>query len=76
MRGHKARLLSYFEQYGNITSKEAFEKLGMTRLSAVVFDLRKLGYRIDTVTVESSNRYGEPVRFARYVYRKEKENVK
>lgn len=69
MRGSKARLLEHFERFGTITSLEAFEKYGMTRLSAVIFDLRALGYEIDTVMMESTNRYGEAVRYGKYVYK-------
>ena len=49
-----------------ITSMEAFNELGVTRLSAIIFSLRKKGYRIESETVESTNRYGEVVRFSRY----------
>ena len=49
-----------------ITSMEAFNELGVTRLSAIIFSLRKKGYRIESETVESTNRCGEVVRFSRY----------
>lgn len=71
MKGSKARLLEHFERFGTITSLEAFEKYGITRLSARIFDLRALGYEIDTVMVESENRYGEAVRYGKYVLKGE-----
>ena len=69
MRGSKTRILKHFEQYGSITSMEAFKNYSITRLSARIKDLRDMGYDIDTVMVESENKYGEPVRFAKYIYK-------
>ena len=50
-----------------ITSKEAFRELGITRLSARIFDLRNLGYVIDTKDVLGRNRYGHATRYAEYL---------
>lgn len=74
MRGNKARLLSHFERFGAITSLEAFQKYGITRLSAVIFDLRDLGYKIDTILIDGENRYGEAVRYGKYVYKGKEDN--
>ena len=59
------RIIEYIKAHGSITSMEAFE-MGITRLAAVVFDLRRNGIDVVTDTVESVNRYGEKVHFARY----------
>ena len=40
--------------------------MGITRLAARVNDMRRQGIPVVTETVESVNRYGEKVRFARY----------
>lgn len=69
MRGSKVALVDYMQKNGSITSKEAFEEFGVTRLAACVFDLRKLGYVIDTVMMETTTRFGEATRYAKYVYR-------
>ena len=37
----QTRVLRYMQDYGSITSLEAFRDLGITRLSGVIFDLRK-----------------------------------
>ena len=66
MRGQKKRVLDHLHMHGTITSMEAFRLYGITRLAAVVFDLRKLGYDIVTMDVTEHNRYGEPTTFARY----------
>ena len=52
------RVLGYMRQYGSITTLEAFRDLGITRLSGVIFDLRK-SYVINSKTEQSRNRYGE-----------------
>lgn len=74
MKGSKARLLEHFEKNHTITSMEAFKLFGITRLSARIFELRALGYVIDTITIEDVNRYGEPCRYAKYVYKGKGDN--
>ena len=69
MKGSKLRILEYLKKNKSITSMEAFEMFGITRLSARIFDLRALGYIIDTVIVEDVNRYGDVCRYAKYVYK-------
>lgn len=49
-----------------ITSAEAFEMFGSTRLSAIVFELRKRGMRIETRMETGRDRYGNQVRYASY----------
>lgn len=49
-----------------LTSWEAIKEYGCTRLSAVIYLLKKRGYNIAKDTVYSRNRYGNPVHFARY----------
>lgn len=71
MRGQRKAILDHLESKGNITSMEAFTLYGATRLSAIVFDLRKMGYDIETHDIVSKNRYGEHCTFAKYVLNKE-----
>jgi hypothetical protein len=49
-----------------ITSAQAFEKYGITRLSSVIHELRAKGYPIETDMVEDVNRFGNVVRFGVY----------
>ena len=71
MKGHKVRILNHLAEYGSITSMEAFQNYGITRLAASVKDLRDLGYDIVTLMMEGQNRYGEATRYAKYVLRGE-----
>ena len=63
---HESRLLDYLEKYGRITSLEAVEKLGNTRISATVFNLRNKGYDITTEIEKGKNRYGDKVEYGVY----------
>lgn len=62
----KQRVLDFMKRHGSITPVDAFTELGVMRLSAVVFDLKRAGYPICTEIEQSMNRYDEPVRYARY----------
>ena len=63
------RIIDYLKEFGSITWIEAYRDLGIARLGARIFDLKKSGYKIETETEVSKNRYGEPVHFARYYIR-------
>jgi len=74
MRGSKVAVLEHLRTNPWLTSKEAFEKYGITRLAACIFDLREKGYEIDTVMVETTTRFHESCKYARYVLRGEPVN--
>ena len=59
------RIKAHIAAHGSITPLDGFE-MGITRLAARVNDMRRAGIPIITETVESVNRYGDKVRFARY----------
>ena len=51
---------------GPITSWEAFERYGVTRLSSHIFDLRKRCREIETTKKQVVNRYGQKTFVAEY----------
>lgn len=61
-------VLKHLMDNGSITSMDAIECYGATRLSAIIFNLRKAGHRIDTVTEGGVDRFGHAMNYARYVY--------
>lgn len=67
MKGSKPRIITYMLKNGGITSKNAYDDLGITRLSARIKELREMGYDIDTLMIDGKNRYGESVRYGKYV---------
>ena len=68
---HADRLLKYFKEYGKITSLQAIQDLGNTRISATIHTLRKReGYAIYTDMIEVPNRFGETTQIAQYTIEK------
>ena len=61
------RVLEYMKKFGGITSLEAFQDLGITRLSAKIFNLKKQGYNIISETKQAKNRFEETTYFKRYM---------
>jgi len=59
-------VLSHLQQFGTITSIEAVEMFGATRLAAIVFELRKRGYKIRTEDVPFVDRFGSSGVCAKY----------
>lgn len=52
------KILKYLKMFKNITSLEAINMFGETRLSARIYDLKKQGYRFKTETVRVMSRDG------------------
>lgn len=67
MKGHKQRLLDYLKNNGSITTLEAIQELGNTRLSEYIRQLRADGYIIKNEHQKGKNRYGEKVNFDKFV---------
>ena len=51
MKTQSEKVLEYMQVNGGITSMDAFRDLGITRLSARIWDLRKEGTEIDNYRV-------------------------
>ena len=64
----KDRVLQHLRDYGSITTWESFQDYGITRLSAVIFDLiHKDDIKIDcSERLTVKNRYGEKVSCTKY----------
>jgi len=58
--------LAYLKAGHHITSQEAFEIFGATRLSAIIFDLRDKGYNIQSIEREGMTRFGKKTRYFEY----------
>lgn len=66
MTGQCGRLLDYLEDHVSITPSQAWKELGIYRLSARVFDLRSMGYDIETNRKEVFSPFGESTYIAEY----------
>lgn len=60
------KVLEHLKKYGSITSLEAIDLYGATRLSAIIFNLRK-SYHIDGISSECTDKYGNTARYVRYI---------
>lgn len=60
------RVLSHLKEKGSLQPLEAWRDLGIYRLSAVIYDLRQEGHKIETKRVEVVNRFGEAALIAEY----------
>lgn len=59
-------------RFGSITSWDAINLYGETRLSDVILKLRQKGWDISTIRCEFTDRYGNVGSYANYVYKGEK----
>lgn len=62
----KDLIMKYINDFGTITSYQAFTDLGITRLSARISELEEMGVRFTRAWEKKTNRYGEPVQYIRY----------
>lgn len=69
-----SKVLEHLKKYGSITSWEAIEKYGATRLSAIIYNLRDDGYEIISERIPFTDRFGDSHSFNRYIL-KNKENL-
>lgn len=68
MKTNKTQMvLNHLEKYGYITSLEAIEKYSATRLSAIIFNLRKRGYNIETIMLPFTDRFGTKSHYGKYI---------
>ena len=60
------RVFDYIMKNKSITSIDAFVDLGETRLSARIYELRRLGIPVSSQVIEVSNRFGEKRHVSKY----------
>lgn len=60
-------IINHLKEYGSITQLEALRDYGCMRLASRISDLRKTGIKIIKLTETSRNRYGQKIRYARYI---------
>ena len=65
-KNQKEAVLYHLQQFQTITSLEAIKEYGATRLSGIIFQLRKDGYNIQSLPFIRKNRFGNTVTLAKY----------
>ena len=63
------RIISYMKEFGSISTLEAFQDIGCTRLASRICDLKHQGYNIGWKMEKRKNRYGYDVHYKRYFLR-------
>lgn len=61
------KVLEHLHEHGCITSLEAIELYKATRLSAIIFNLRKRGMHIETINIPFVDIYGTKSSYGKYV---------
>ena len=72
LTSQKKVIIQHLESGKEITQLEATKKYGILRLGAIIFNLRKDGYKIITKLEHKPNRYGNTSNYAVYKLIKEK----
>lgn len=67
MKSQNEQVLEYLQKFGQINPMAALTELGIYRLGARIHDLKNKGHNIKTEQMNSKNRNGEKVRYAKYV---------
>ena len=61
------KVLNHLKEHGNITNLEAIELYGATRVSDIIYRLRKRGLDIKTINLPFTDRYGTKSHYGKYV---------
>lgn len=61
------KVLEHLKKHGAITSLEAIEMYGATRLGDIIYRLRNKGVKIETVNLPFTDRYGTKSVYGKYI---------
>lgn len=68
VKSQKDMVLWHLKTFKTLTSYQAFKEYGITRLSAIIFNIRKEGFDITSQKESTINRFNRSVDFAIYTY--------
>lgn len=64
------KIIEYMKEHGSITPMDALTKFHVFRLASIIYNLREHhGYDIATMMEEGKDADGNPVTFARYIWK-------
>ena len=66
----REKVLKYIQDFGFITSWQAYQDLGISQLGARIFELKERGYEFEKTRIKTKNRYGESTHYDEYRLRK------
>lgn len=64
----REQIIDYLKRFKTITPMEAYGDLGITKLATRISEMRRDGMEFKIETVKSKNRFGRPIRYARYSF--------
>ena len=59
-------IVKYLNDFGTISPYEAFRDLGITKLATRISEMKQNGYEFNSEWVQTTNRYGQEIRYKRY----------
>jgi len=63
----KERVLTAMKNHGSISPWYAINNLGNTRLASTIHSLKKEGHQISSVIETGRNKFGDNIRYSRYI---------
>ena len=72
MKNQRNSIIEYINNFGSITSYEAYINLGIAQLATRIKELKEQGYAFKTVWIKKKNRYGKDIMFKKYMLEKTK----
>lgn len=66
----REKVLNYIQEFGSISTYEAFIDLGCTRLSEYIRQLR-INFDIEDTWIKTTNRFGKKTRYKKYFLKEE-----
>lgn len=67
MKTQKEKILEHLLAKGYITSMRAFKTYSVTRLSHIIYVLRKKGFNIETINIVKKGKDGRTIQFGKYI---------
>lgn len=65
-RTQKSEVLKYMQKHTGITSLQAIQHFGATRLPDIIYRLEKEGHKFVKTKITKKNRYGHTVTYTKY----------
>lgn len=66
----------HLKAFGSITSMQAFHLYNATRLSRIIFDIRRSNVmEVTSMPIEILDRYGNKTTFCKYIYHREVSDI-
>ncbi len=70
----REQILDYLKRFKTITPMQAYSDLGITKLSTRISEMRRRdGLEFNIEMIKGKNRFGRPMRYAKYSLKEEKD---